>query len=195
MPFCTYKIKQFILNDNSSKCATIRAVKLLRHWRFNVITDSTVFTIHILIIKVSVGRSMGFISTLFCNGIDTTTSKSTLAYIIRSNYNLYLLNRIHRNRIGSGLITIRSTGRKSEYIVSYCTVYLETIVTIIRTDKSNASYLRSCNQRTVLHNVVNVTAYCRSIFNIFKRKILCCTRFGFSIGNYKNLIQQLRTWM
>ena len=129
--FCTYEIEQFIFDNCATQCTTKCTCILFRHRILLVITKRTVFTIHIFIREIRIRCSLQFVCTLFSNSIDTTTGKSTLTNIERSNNNLDFLNGIHRNRISTRLTTIRSGSRQTEHVITYRTINLETVITVI----------------------------------------------------------------
>ena len=138
---------------------------------------------------------MGFVRTLLGDGVDATARKSALANVVGSHHYLNFLNGIHRDRIGTCLSTIRATGRKTEHVVGHRTVNLETVVTVVGAYESDTAVFGSHSQRTVLHDVVDVTVYSRSIFNRVGREVGSSTALCFGIGYDNHFIQQFRTGM
>ena len=166
------EIKQLILNNSATDITADSGVVLLTKRIFYITTSSIITSVHIFICVICPEICFYLVCALFSNSINTTTSKSTLANIIRRNYDLNFLNSIHRNRICRCLTTICTRSSKTKNIVLNSSIYLETVILIIRTCKRHTTKLILVSHRHILYNIINVSINCCCAFNCIHIKVM-----------------------
>ena len=98
--FTVYKEKQFILDNRTAKCKTIRCGLALSTCSVYLLAVNGI-TLHILIHMINVCTSTECVGSRLGNGIHTTTDKVSFAHIVRRDNHLQLLDGIDRNRIST----------------------------------------------------------------------------------------------
>ena len=121
---------------------------------------------------------MEIIGTTLCNSIDSTTSKTTLTNVERSNIHLNLLNSLHWYRLCTSSTTIRSVTRKTKHVVVGSTVNHERVITVTGTCKRHCTTICCCQlwiKSSYIGNTVRDTWH---ISNLLRVDTLCSTCLG-----------------
>ena len=107
------------------------------------------------------------------NGIDGTSRETALTDIKRCDVHLNLLNRLHGNRLGTGLTAVGTVGSKTEDIVVGRTVNHEGIVTVARSGERHGTVVGGRQLRIEACHIGNTVSDARHIGNLLGTKARC----------------------
>ena len=119
---------------------------------------------------------MEHIRSALGNGIDGTARETALTDIKGSNVHLDLLDRLHGNRLGTGLTAVGTVGSKAEDIVVGSTVYHEGVVTVACSGKRHGTVVGGGQLRIEPCHIGNTVGNARHISNLLGAEARRCTR-------------------
>ena len=110
---------------------------------------------HVLVQEIGIERTLDLVGSRFGNSVDGAARKAALAHVEGCHHHLYLLNGIHRNRIGARLASVGSGSGQTEGVVGHGAVHLEGIVPVVGSGEGNTAVLVDGSLRGKLDHIVD----------------------------------------
>ena len=169
----THEEEELVLHQRAAEGETVGLSALL-----GILLARGTLTHEVVVTEVGVGRTAERVGTRLGYGVDTAARETALANVIGGDYNLNLLDGLHRDGVGRGLTAVGSRRGKAEDVVRNRTVDLERVVTVVGTgerDTARRALRRACQRRQTCH-VGNAAVDGGDILNHAAREVHCGTR-------------------
>ena len=153
----------------------------------------------ILVHAMSIDAAVESVRTTLRDGVDGTTREATLTHIVGSDVDVYLLDRLHRHRLCTGLSAVRTIAGQAEDVVVHGTVNLERVVAVALSGKRHGSRLLVARYVGVqAGNVGDALRHRRHVVDHVGADALRCTHLRSvktAASRHHHLLQQLRAFL